>query len=119
HPRAARPAQGSGRRRSGSPRGCPLGKRTAVRLGFSRSPHTPGLKAVKGMKRDETQPLAVGGPESLLVVACFSRHPDALAWGEEQLQLTFGPVQLRSADYDFHHTRYYEPDMGPGLRKRL
>jgi hypothetical protein len=66
------------------------------------------------MKRTETQ-----GPQSLLVVACFTRHAEALAWAEEQLQLTYGPVQLRSADYDFHHTRYYEPDMGPGLRKRL
>ena len=58
-------------------------------------------------------------PESLLVVAAFSRHLDALTWGEERLQLEYGPIQLRSPDYDFHHTRYYEPVMGPGLRKRL
>jgi hypothetical protein len=58
-------------------------------------------------------------PESLLIVACFSRHPEALAWAEDQLQLAFGPIQLRSPDYDFHHTRYYEPEMGTRLRKRL
>jgi Domain of unknown function (DUF4416) len=56
---------------------------------------------------------------SLLVVACFSRHPEALAWAEEQMQPMYGAIRLRSADYDFHHTRYYEPEMGPGLRKRL
>jgi hypothetical protein len=56
---------------------------------------------------------------SLLVVACFSRHAEALAWAEEELQSAYGPILLRSADYDFHHTRYYEPEMGTGLRKRL
>src|SRR5438105_2673525 len=56
---------------------------------------------------------------SFLVIACFSRHPDALAWAEEQLQLAYGPIQLRGLDYEFHHTRYYEPEMGTGLRKRL
>jgi Domain of unknown function (DUF4416) len=56
---------------------------------------------------------------SLLVVACFSRHPEALTWAEEQMQPMYGKIRLRSADYDFHHTRYYEPEMGPGLRKRL
>ncbi len=56
---------------------------------------------------------------SLLVVACFSRHPEALAWAEAQLQPAYGPIAQRSADYDFHQTRYYEADMGPALRKRL
>src|SRR5437763_1818274 len=56
---------------------------------------------------------------ALLVVACFSRHPEALAWAEDGLQLAYGPIQLRSADYEFHHTRYYAAEMGTGLRKRL
>ena len=56
---------------------------------------------------------------SLLVAACFSRHPQALAWAEQQLQPVYGPILLRSADYAFHHTRYYEPEMGADLRKRL
>jgi hypothetical protein len=57
--------------------------------------------------------------QSLLVVACFSRHTDALSWAEEQLAASYGPIARRSADYDFHHTRYYEPQMGSSLRKRL
>jgi hypothetical protein len=57
--------------------------------------------------------------QSLLVVACFSRHAGALSWAEEQLTAAYGPIARRSVDYDFHHTRYYEPLMGPGLRKRL
>ncbi len=56
---------------------------------------------------------------SQLVVACFSRHDEALAWAEQQLQAAHGPIAARSADYDFHHTRYYEAEMGPALRKRL
>src|SRR6202035_3846967 len=56
---------------------------------------------------------------SLLVVALFSRHAEAQTWAEEELQSTYGPILQRSADYDFHHTRYYEPEMGAGLRKRL
>ena len=56
---------------------------------------------------------------SLLMAACFSRHQDALAWAEEQLQPVYGPILLRSADYAFHHTRYYEQEMGAELRKRL
>src|SRR6516165_2171540 len=59
------------------------------------------------------------GPESRLGVGAFSRHLAALTCREEPLQLKYGPIQLRSPDYYFHHTRYYEPVMGPGLRKRL
>jgi hypothetical protein len=55
----------------------------------------------------------------LLVVAAFSRHPDALAWGYEQLEKSYGPVAMASEPYDFHHTAYYEPTMGAGLRKCL
>ena len=58
-------------------------------------------------------------PYSLLVVAAFSRHRDALDWAEAQLTPVHGPVTLRSADFDFHHTAYYQPSMGTGLLKRL
>ncbi len=57
--------------------------------------------------------------QTLLVVACFSRHDAALAWAEAQLQATYGTIARRSADYAFHHTRYYEAQMGAELRKRL
>lgn len=55
----------------------------------------------------------------LLVVALFSRHEGALEWGLARLGDRFGPIQLRSPLLEFHHTRYYEPTMGSGLRKVL
>jgi hypothetical protein len=55
----------------------------------------------------------------LLVVAAFSRHPEALAWAHQRLEREYGPI-LRAGDpFDFHHTSYYEPTMGAGLRKQL
>jgi hypothetical protein len=56
---------------------------------------------------------------ALLVVAAFSRHADALAWARTQLEAAFGPLALASEPYEFHQTRYYEPAMGPGLRKQF
>ena len=53
----------------------------------------------------------------LLIVAAFSRHTAALDWGRQQLEQHFGPVALTSPTYDFNQTSYYEPSMGPGLRK--
>ena len=55
----------------------------------------------------------------LLVVAAFSRHAAALDWGRTRLEETYGPVALTSPPYDFHHTAYYEREMGPGLHKCL
>jgi hypothetical protein len=53
----------------------------------------------------------------LLVIAAFSRHETALTWARDRLQEAYGPMALTSPTYDFHQTRYYEPTMGPGLRK--
>jgi hypothetical protein len=55
----------------------------------------------------------------LLVVAAFSRHDDALQWGQRKLESHYGPVGLASPDFPFNQTRYYETAMGPGLRKRF
>ena len=55
----------------------------------------------------------------LLVVAVFSRHGEALAWAESQLEEHFGPVALTSLTYDFIQTEYYQPSMGAGLQKRF
>jgi hypothetical protein len=55
----------------------------------------------------------------LLVVAVFSRHARAAAWAREHVEAAFGPVALTSPVYDFTQTRYYEPTMGPGLRKQF
>lgn len=56
---------------------------------------------------------------SLLVVACFSKHIAALDWAKERLAQIYGSVSLTSKDFDFHHTKYYELQMGQGLRKRF
>ncbi|MBM4067449.1 MAG: DUF4416 family protein [Planctomycetes bacterium] len=56
---------------------------------------------------------------SMLVVAAFSRHAEALAWATDKLTAEFGPIALASDDFSFHHTTYYEATMGPGLRKRF
>lgn len=55
----------------------------------------------------------------LLVVAVFSRHPEALSWARQRLERLFGSVALESPAYDFNQTAYYEPRMGPGLRKQF
>jgi hypothetical protein len=54
-----------------------------------------------------------------LVIALFSRHPEALAWASDRLEGLYGPVALASTEYEFLHTAYYEPTMGPHLRKRF
>jgi hypothetical protein len=55
----------------------------------------------------------------LLVVAAFSRHAEALAWGRRELEAAFGPVALAGPVYPFTQTAYYEPTMGPGLQKQI
>lgn len=56
---------------------------------------------------------------SLMAVAMFSRHAEALDWATGKLVERYGPVRLQSPDWSFHHTSYYAPTMGPGLRKRI
>jgi hypothetical protein len=56
---------------------------------------------------------------SLLVIACISRHLEALDWSKRRLQEEYGLISLFSNDFHFHHTTYYERQMGPGLRKRF
>jgi hypothetical protein len=55
----------------------------------------------------------------LLVVAAFSRHAEALAWGRCRLEDAFGPVGLAGPVYPFHQTAYYEATMGANLHKQL
>ena len=56
---------------------------------------------------------------SLLVVAAFSRYPDALDWVTDRLKAQYGVIALTSPDFSFHHTKYYDATMGTGLVKRL
>ena len=55
----------------------------------------------------------------LLVVAAFSRHEEALRWGRERLEESYGPVALSSVPYLFNQTHYYEATMGADLRKQF
>jgi hypothetical protein len=55
----------------------------------------------------------------LLVVAIFSRHDEALQWGQSKLEGLYGPVGLASPDFLFNQTQYYQAAMGTGLKKRF
>lgn len=55
----------------------------------------------------------------LLLVAAFSRHAEALAWARGRLEGLFGPIGLLSDPFVFDQTTYYEPAMGPDLRKQF
>jgi Domain of unknown function (DUF4416) len=56
---------------------------------------------------------------ALLVIAAFSRHDEALQWARERLQRDYGPLAAATAPFSFHHTKYYEPTMGPNLCKQM
>src|SRR6185436_18381333 len=53
----------------------------------------------------------------LLLVAAFSRHPDALQWAREQAEIEWGPIALASDLFDHHETHYYDASMGADLKK--
>lgn len=57
--------------------------------------------------------------KSLLVVACFSRHRDALDWARTKLEPVYGAISLVSSDFAFNQTSYYEATMGKDLLKRF
>jgi hypothetical protein len=63
------------------------------------------------------QPRAV--QPALLVVAAFSRYPEALAWARQCLEQENGPTCRASDAFAFHQTAYYAPTMGEGLRKQF
>ena len=44
---------------------------------------------------------------ALLVVAAFSRHPEAIARGRQRLEAAFGPVARASDPFPFDQTAYY------------
>lgn len=84
------------------------------RAGRGPSPRALSPDAGRDRMADPHSPAPV-----LLVVAAFSRHAQALAWGRRRLEDAFGPVALDGPLYPFHQTAYYEATMGPDLRKQL
>jgi len=55
----------------------------------------------------------------LLILAAFSRYPQALEWAQAKAEATWGPVLLASEPFAFEETGYYERTMGPQLRKQF
>ena len=53
----------------------------------------------------------------LLITAVFSRYGEAFDWARAKTSENWGPVALESEVFDFSFTRFYEPTMGPDLRK--
>lgn len=55
----------------------------------------------------------------LSLVAVCSRYVQALDWSERILSEAWGPIALKSADFDFTQTTYYRATMGDELKKRF
>jgi hypothetical protein len=53
----------------------------------------------------------------LLVLAAFSRHETAFDWAAARAAEQWGPAVLVSPRFAFSETDYYEPTMGPEIRK--
>jgi len=54
---------------------------------------------------------------ALLLIAAFSRHDAALDWARDRAVEAFGSIGLESPVFEFSQTDYYEPTMGPELKK--
>ncbi len=55
----------------------------------------------------------------LLILAAFSGATEAIHWGEQTAVESWGPVALASEAFDFAETDYYQPTMGPALKKQF
>ncbi len=55
----------------------------------------------------------------LALLAAFSRHDAALEWARQRVTTAWGPLWDASPVFAFEQTDYYEPTMGPGLKKVL
>jgi Domain of unknown function (DUF4416) len=53
----------------------------------------------------------------LLILAAFSRHPEAIEWGKQTAEKAWGSVALESEPFDHRETNYYEETMGMDLKK--
>lgn len=55
----------------------------------------------------------------MLVVAAFSRFPEALDWARSEMEKRYGPLAMESPRFAFNETDYYAPTMGEGLEKQF
>ena len=55
----------------------------------------------------------------LLLIAVSTRYDEALAWAEQKAIEAFGPLREKSDAFDFTETDYYQPTMGPDLKKQF
>ena len=58
-------------------------------------------------------------PPVLLLLAVFSRRPQAMRWATERAQQHWGPIALSSPRFDFTQTDFYERSMGTELKKQF
>lgn len=56
---------------------------------------------------------------TLLFAAIFSKHVEVIEWGRQAFEKIAGPEWLVSPMFDFEETKFYETDMGSGLKKQL
>jgi hypothetical protein len=63
--------------------------------------------------------MATAQPHSpaLLILAAFSRYPEALDWARQTANESWGPVALESERFEHRETSYYDATMGPDLQK--
>ena len=61
---------------------------------------------------DIREPLPV-----LPFAAVFTRYEEGIRWAREKFEQLWGRVVLPSEAFPFEQTAYYEPTMGPKLRK--
>jgi len=55
----------------------------------------------------------------LYIVAAFSRHAEALRWGADRAQETWGEIKLTSEPFPLVETSYYDDEMGPDQKKQF
>ena len=58
-------------------------------------------------------------PAVKLIIGLIYKDGSALSRLEPILVRRFGPIDLRSEEFIFSYTEYYENEMGPGLKRRF
>jgi hypothetical protein len=55
----------------------------------------------------------------LLIAAVISRYDEAFQWSLKNMTEKWGPIALKSPEFDFSETSFYTREMGTDLRKQL